>query len=298
MVIARLEDFFVAWSITNSGNDSVRMTRIAAEPARIVDMTNTFTELCANRNSSEADIRVLGHQLYEDLLSLFDDQIRRTSLLLLDLDTSLQRLPFAAVSRAGHQYLNDTHALIFLPAWWTLQPRPPDTVSSSANVLVVEGAASVPRFGSSGATASLPAEYLESDDVGGKFSHADSIKPPQSSLDTLRKLLPQAEVFHFSGHTLNREEETGLLLRYPDSLFTASSVNGISLRRCRLAVLATCSSAGPSAYGMDDTSNLTHALLIAGASNVVATLWDVELPGLSAHDAAVLRVDHPIGLNF
>jgi CHAT domain-containing protein len=276
LVIARLEDFFVAWSIKNSSDGSIRMIRIAAEPKRVVDMANTFTELCSNRDSSEADIRVLGYQLYDDLLSPFDDQTRQTSLLLLDLDGSLQRLPFAAVSNAAHQYLNDTHALIFLPGWWTLQPLPPDTVSSNPNVLVVEGAASMPRFGLSGATASLPAEYLESNDIGTKFSHVTLIKPPQSNSDTLRKLLPQAEIFHFTGHTLNREEETGLLLRYPDSLFTASSLNGISLRRCRLAVLATCSSAGPSPYGMDDTSNLTHALLIAGASNVVATLWDVD----------------------
>ncbi len=276
LVIAQLEDFFVAWSITNSGNESIRMVRIAVDPKRIVDMANTFTELCSNRNSSEADIRVLGHQLYNDLFAPFDDQIRQTSLLLLDLDPSLQRLPFAAVSGTGRQYLNDTHALIFLPGWWTLQPLPPDTISSAANVLIVEGAPSVPPVGSSGATAPLPAEYLESNDLGTKFLHATLVKPQQNSADMLRRLLAQAEVFHFTGHTLNREEETGLLLRYPDTVFTAASLKGISLHRCRLAVLATCSSAGQSAYSMDDTTNLTHALLTAGASNVVATLWDVD----------------------
>ena len=84
------------------------------------------------------------------------------------------------------------------------------------------------------------------------------------------------EVFHFSGHTLTDGDDTGLVLQYPDSLFLASSLKGISLRRCRLAVLATCSSAGRTEYGMEDTSNLAHALLTAGALNVVATLWDVD----------------------
>jgi CHAT domain-containing protein len=239
-------------------------------------MAHTLTELCANRYSSEDDIHVLGRQLYHELLSPFDDQIRQTSLLVLDVDSSLQRLPFAALTPADHRYLNDTHALVFLPAWWILQSPAPDKVPPTANALIIEGAASAPRSNSSGPAALLPAEYLESDDIAASFSRFLLIKPQQSSTALLRKLLPQAEVFHFSGHTLSQDDQTGLLLKYPDTLFTASSLSGISLRRCRLAVLATCSSAVNIDSSMDDTSNLAHALLTAGASNVVATLWDVD----------------------
>ena len=275
LVVARLEDFYVAWSVTNSGNDSIRMTKISTPSTNVADMAHTFTELCSDRDSSESDIDILGQQLYHQLFFPFDDQIRQTSLLDLDIDSSLQGLPFAALTLADHHYLNDAHALVFLSGWWTLQPLAQDKIPSTANALIVEGAASAPRSSSSGPAASLPVEYLEATDIAASFSRSLLVKPRQNSSALLRKLLPQAEVFHFSGHTLSQDDQIGLLL-YPDLIFTASSLSGISLRRCRLAVLATCSSAGKSDYGMDDTSNLAHALLTAGASNVVATLWDVD----------------------
>ena len=87
---------------------------------------------------------------------------------------------------------------------------------------------------------------------------------------------PMSRCFTLVGTPSRDGYQTGLLLKYPDTIFSASSLDGISLRRSRLAVLATCSSAGGTQYGMEDTASLTHALLTAGVSNVVATLWDVD----------------------
>jgi CHAT domain-containing protein len=275
IVIARLQDFYVAWTISSSSSNPVRMVKLVGSPAQMAATVHTLTELCSDRNSSQSDIQIIGGNLYHDLLSPFDDQIQMTRQLWLDVDTSLQGLPFAALTRNDHYYLNDTHSVVFLPGWWTLHPPAADTVSPSANALLVEGALSVPGPGSL-PTATLPAEYLESSGVARHFSHARLIQSQQSSSPLLRKLLPDAEVFHFSGHTFTNGDQTGLLLKYPDTIFSASSLDGISLRRSRLAVLATCSSAGGTQYGMEDTSSLAHALLTAGVSNVVATLWDVD----------------------
>jgi CHAT domain-containing protein/tetratricopeptide (TPR) repeat protein len=279
LIVAQLENTFVAWSISRYAEspvpiNPVRMIKLSTPPQRVSEATGTFAELCSDRDSSPHDIEVLGAKLYQYLLSPFDDQIQQTALLALEVDASLQRIPFAALSRPDHRYLNDTHALIFLPAWWTLHPPAPETIPADASALLVEGSASLPNS-ETAAASTIPAEYLESAEVAAHFSHSFLLRRQEASVAQILKRLPGVDVFHYNGHTFTVSEQTGLLL-HPNELFTASNLRGVSLTRCKLAVLAACSSAGGSGDGMEDTSNLAHALLTAGAANVVATLWDVD----------------------
>jgi CHAT domain-containing protein len=274
LVVARLENTFVAWSISRAMENQVRMIKVPGSPQTVSEAARTFAELCSDRDSSLRDIEILGARLYQDLLSPFDDQIRQTSRLSFEVDASLQRLPFAALTRPDRRYLNDTHALVFLPAWWTQHPPVPDTIPPHASVLLVEGAPSLPDA-EAGSASTIPAEYFESAAVATHFSRSFLLRQQQASVAQILKHLSSVDVFHYNGHTWTVSEQTGLLLQ-PDELFTASNLRGVSLGRCRLAVLAACSSANSSGQGMEDTSNLTHALLTAGASNVVATLWDLD----------------------
>jgi CHAT domain-containing protein/tetratricopeptide (TPR) repeat protein len=275
LVVARLEDIFVVWSLTGSAENRVRMITVPSSPQQVWETARTLTELCSDPYSSHADIEVLGSQLYRDLLSRFDDQIGHTSRLALEVDVSLQRLPFAALTRLDRRYLNDTHALVFLPAWWTLRASAPDTIPAKASALLVEGTASLPNSGS-GSASRIPPEYFDSAEVVEHFSRSFTLRRQQASVAQVLKHITQVDVFHYNGHMLTVSQQTGLLLQSPDELFTAANLRGVSLQRCRLAVLATCSSAGGPDESIEDTSNLTHAFLAAGAANVVATLWNVD----------------------
>jgi CHAT domain-containing protein len=273
LVMAQLEDAVVVWSLSGSAEKPVRMMVGSSSPQHVSEIAQTFTELCSDRDSSESDIEVLGSQLYRYLLLPFDDLVQHESRLALEVDAHLQRLPFAALIRPDHRYLNDTHSLVFLPAWWTLRPSAPDTIPEKASALLVEGAPGIPNSGTESAS-TIPAEYFVSREVATHFSRYVILQ--QTNVDQVLRHIPEADVFHYNGHSLTVAEETGLLLQSPNEIFTASKLRGVHLQRCKLAVLATCSSASGSDQGIEDTSNLTHALLIAGAANVVATLWDVD----------------------
>jgi CHAT domain-containing protein len=64
------------------------------------------------------------------------------------------------------------------------------------------------------------------------------------------------------------------------ALFTAAQVVGrLFLSRCELAVLAACNSGLPRQHDASEFTGLPGAFLVAGARNVVASLWP-------AHDGA------------
>jgi CHAT domain-containing protein len=274
VIVARLENYMVIWSISAAPGSSIRVARLPVSPDRLAQTAQVFAELCSDPNSPQSSIDFLGSQLYRDIFSSIDDQVRSASHIALETDATLQLLPFAALVTTDHCYFGDAHTLSMLPAWWTLRPAGSHELTSTAHALVVEGYPTLPSSGSHPAN-TIPPEYLEFDAVAAHFQHALSLNPEQATVAVLRLHLPEADVFHFSGHSFDEDGESGLLLR-PGILFTASDLRGISLRKNKLVVLATCSSAGTADLGLENTSNLTHAMLMAGAANVVATLWDVD----------------------
>jgi CHAT domain-containing protein len=69
-------------------------------------------------------------------------------------------------------------------------------------------------------------------------------------------------------------------------LWTAEEITvGESLPRCRLAVLTACEAAGGGLSAVDEMTGLPAALIAAGVTTVVASLWPVD------DDLAVLFTD-------
>ena len=88
-------------------------------------------------------------------------------------------------------------------------------------------------------------------------------------------------VLHLATHTLLDDRPGGgaaiVLSPEPggDGLLWASELQQVDVRR-RLTVLSACRSAHDPSRGKDTLSSLSGALLAAGASAVVASLWDVD----------------------
>jgi CHAT domain-containing protein/tetratricopeptide (TPR) repeat protein len=274
LVVADVGNGLIAWSLESSGEHGVHMIRLGSSPERISDFAQTFTELCSDRNASEENIAAIGSELYRDVFAPFQTQIDAVSSIALDIDPTFEHIPFVALVRPDHRYLDDTHALFFLPAWWTRRSSPSDVIPRPAHLLFVEGAATTPRTGAT-LPPTIPAELFQGSAVTARFSDPVLLRDRDATVIEIRRKIKQAEIFHYNGHTLTSMDQTGLLLRSPDHLFTAADLHGISIRKCRLAVLAACSSARGGNH-LEDTANLIHAFLAAGAHNVVATLWDVD----------------------
>jgi CHAT domain-containing protein len=275
LVVARLEDGYVVWSVPDQANGEVDMATVAEAPEQIELMANTLQELCSNRDSSESAIRLVGAKLYRSLFAPFRDRVEKADLLQFDLDAALRHMPIAALTQPSQRYVGIEHSLVVLPAWWSVRSAPEETISANPQTLLLEGETSI-ASSDDGSTSTLPEESLETRDLVKLYPRARLVRGQEVSIDALQKLLASAELFHFTGHTVQRNYDTGLLLSGPDGVFSAGSLKGVSMKACRLAVLATCSSTGESVHDLEDTGSLTHALLLAGAGNVVGTLWDVD----------------------
>ncbi|SFR99659.1 CHAT domain-containing protein [Granulicella pectinivorans] len=272
LVVARLEDRYVVWSVSPN---AIRMAVVPDTLEHVELMASTFGELCADRNSSPESIHILGAKLFRLLFAPFSNEIEGSSAIQFDLDAALRRLPLAALTQTTRGYLGLDHAITMLPPWWILRSSPDEPMPEHPRVLLVEGAPSV--LDASGSVVStLPEEYLETRDLAMLYPQALLIRSKESARADLPNLLSSAHLFHIDGHTVEHNNETGLLLANPDVVFSASSLKGVSLHACRLAVVATCSSTAGAEYSLEDHGSLPHALLVAGAHRVAGTLWDVD----------------------
>jgi CHAT domain-containing protein/tetratricopeptide (TPR) repeat protein len=265
LVYAKILDHYVAWSIpavSDGQARSIRAIRISDSTSQIADLASAFSRLCADRRSSLPDLTLLGGRLYGQLLAPFESDMRDSTLLRLELNDTLREVPFAALTMPGGHYLAERQASLLLPVSWTLHEPSKAIVTPEMHLLVVNGP-------------SLPAEYDESAEIATGFVHATVLHDADTT--RLQALLPAAEVFHYSGHASTDSERSGLTLGAGgEAPFTVESIAGLSLRGCRLAVLAACETDLAVSNSMEDSSNLPHALLNAGVDYVVATQWAID----------------------
>ncbi len=275
LVVGRLESEYIVWFVDNSPSHLVRLVHVPGSPQQIEEIARTLTELCADRHSSEQSIRAMGRELYEQLFGQLWPQLEKGGAVQLDLDRSLQDLPVASLVQHDGRYFGLAHTLVLLPAWWSVQLPAQETLTPSPQVLVVEGKIAGPA-GRDGSRALLAEQYLETRYLQTVFPAAYLLPSSQANTAELKRRLPKVELFHYSGHTTPTARQSALLLGASGDTFDAKAIDTLSLHNLRLAVLATCSSTGGLEAGVNDTGSITHALLRAGAANVIATLWDVD----------------------
>lgn len=275
LVVARVEEEYFVWSIDPNLNQQIRMVRLKRSPEAIEATANTLLELCARRESPEPSIRAIGAQLYSTLFADFQEQMNHAGSLQFDIDPRLQGVPFAALVQADGRYLGLAHSMVFLPAWWSVRPPAGERLQAAPHALLVEGrqAGALARDGS---VPMIPAQYLETRYLQDRFPGATLLRSSEASTTAIGHLLSQADVFHFSGHTVAGAGGRALLLGESGQLLDAATLSRLPVKHLRLAVLATCSSSGGKDAGINDVGSLAHALLAAGADNVIATLWDVD----------------------
>src|SRR5262249_55184288 len=87
--------------------------------------------------------------------------------------------------------------------------------------------------------------------------------------------LPEAELFHFTGHARFDGESARLVLAGEGALMDSRAIEK-SAKRCRLAVLSACSTAASERDGPWNVKSLVQAFWRAGTPQVIASRWEVD----------------------
>jgi tetratricopeptide (TPR) repeat protein len=279
LIIARVLNGYIAWSLSTDQKNPVREKVLAATPNAVSHRGSAFVRLCADPHSSAEDIAILGQGLYNDLLRPFADQISRAEHLDVDVDGSLADIPFAALEDHG-RYLGLEHPLNFLPNWWFERDRNAEG-DRGADRFATQAGLVILKESQSGAKALIPEDYDESGGISRLFPHAqlrtavlwrDGDELALSGSPDLKTILAHALVLHYVGHGLDEAPgpasggEPDLVLKLSDS----------SLPHCRLVVLAACQTLREREESAEDVPSFARIVLAAGAGHVLATQWDVD----------------------
>lgn len=285
LTYARLQDRYILW--VERPGAPVEAHPLALDAEAIDDLAATYAQLCGDPNSTSADRDAIGSRLAQVLLDPARDTIAHAGPIELEVDGSLQGLPFAALpTRSG--YLGLEHSLSYAQA--AIQPAsaiPDADPLPLRNIVLLRGI--------SGATNALPSEYDETRTLARQFTSArlEGVELVQGSQGlalsgsaSLPETLSSAVILHYSGHGLG-EAGNDLAGNDPSSAEPSGSAPSSgeaslmplvpgSLPHCRLAVLAACRTLGKREDDVDRVSSVAGTLLNAGAANVLATQWDVD----------------------
>ena len=272
LVYARLDRGYAAWSIARNGTHQVRFAWISMPPDRLAVLAETHATLARDVSSPVGLISTVAADIFNALMLPFADQIERATTLRIDMDPSLQSISVGALKDSKHGWLAAEHAILILPPWWSRHPLADQQSVRLERALVVVGN---PQIGTDGRTR-VPQQYAEPFEVARMFKDVHVLRYPGAKTSSLFSLLPRAQVFHYSGHAIERDGKTGLLLTTQDRLLTADAFSAGSLRDCLVAVLAGCTTIGRSAYRVEDPRSLVNAILLAGGRSVIGTQWDVD----------------------
>jgi CHAT domain-containing protein/tetratricopeptide (TPR) repeat protein len=200
----------------------------------------------------------------------------------------LARLPFGALIDARGRYLIESYTLHAAPAAAVFAFTAPAGASGAAlpsgGALFVGDPAAFPREGRQRRLPPLPATRDEVRQSASSLAPATPavLLGAEATEANVRRRWSGVSVLHFATHAVVRDDaplESFLALQPggpstdDDGRLTAAEVQSLSLP-AGLVVLSACSTARGRASA-DGIVGLTRAFFTAGASSVVATLWDV-----------------------
>jgi len=261
-----------AWVADNRG---IREVHIDLDREAIGDKAERFYRLCADRSSPLRDVRNAGDELYRLLFARLEPSIDASRTLLLDADELLSGIPWAALVTSDGQYFGEKYQFAVVPGL-LFHPQGGSSIASFSvgKVLIVNPTAAAFR---GQFFAPLPQAEEEAHELSHLFPGSTYLQGRHANLRELIHSLPDAAVFHFSGHAIGSEQGGELLLSGEDhNVLSAAVLSGMRLPHCRLVVLSACSTAVAEQDIVRNPDGLVQAFFSAGAQTVIASRWDVD----------------------
>jgi len=212
--------------------------------------------------------------LFNQLIAQIENDLSDRRRIVFIPDTTLSRVPFAALVAADGTYLVERHVVVVAPS---LAQAPRDAARSIASrtqpdVLLIDGP---PLFGR--AITPLFSARREANAIAALYGPRLTRLPQRWDRSVLGQRGATANIIHFSGHAIapNDGVDAALVTSRAQGAagrLTASEIAVMDLRRTDLVVLAACQTVGdPEGGGI----SLARAFLDAGVNNVVGTLWQI-----------------------
>jgi CHAT domain-containing protein len=242
------------------------------------ELAARFYALASDPRSEATALQRDTRSLYTSLIAPIESRLEPGRTLVIEAEGWLAQVPFEALLDPDGHYLIERAPMVHSLGQSTdasLHKSLP--ISKQMPALVVGSTAS----SQSNALVPLPDVLAETDAVAADFDFPNVLQGSQATLSAVRRELPAAAVFHFTGHALARNTGSGLVLLGEDSdrrapvLLGADKLRRLDLRNLQLAVLSTCNpeSGKDGARGFN---SIAEALQRNGVPNIVASRWAVD----------------------
>lgn len=250
-------------------HDGIRMVRLDAE-----GLEDDIRKFRAAVDQQEEGAIALSQKLYERLIRPLENDIRQKQGLLIIPHGALHYLPFAAL-HDGRRYLLEGYALRALPSASVLEYLRSGRTRNASSMLVLGN----PDLGA--AKYDLPSAQVEAQKIAGQSGRARLLLRQQATETVIKTNAADYSVLHVASHGIfntRKPLDSALLLskdEQNDGKLTVGELYSLRLN-ADLVTLSACETGLGQINSGDDVVGLTRGFLYAGASSVVASLWQVD----------------------
>jgi CHAT domain-containing protein/tetratricopeptide (TPR) repeat protein len=220
--------------------------------------------------------------LHKVVITPLQDAVPRDRPLFLAPYGMLHMLPLAAARDPQNgQYVIDTYRLAFAPSVAALWVAWQQTERIGQSSVPLNQALSVAYPGAAGGRNFLPNVIPEAEAVAGRFANTVRLYGQDATPNAVVTRSAGHAIVHFGCHgafNADYPEQSGLMLA-GGWLTVQRLLTDLKLEGVRICTLGACVSGLARVAEGDEPIGLAHAMLVAGAQVVVASLWNV-------HDAA------------
>ena len=272
LVYVAAEDRLLIWVIKD---EVTRLLIVPVPQQRIQSLSRRLYLLCSQPASSASEWRFAARELAGFLIAPVEAQLSSGQPVWVELDEPIGQIPFAVLPLRSGVPLGTVYSVSLLPGADFLKTKDVARAISTESPALSVGIADVPE--NSRGLAPLAAAIEELEEISRLFPHTRVLYNRQATARDVERELPRSVVFDFVGHSRNTAEKAALLLDGPDGEeLAAELVATMDLKRCRLAILSTCSAEAPEFFDESRPFGVALAFLRAGASTVLAPRWDLD----------------------
>jgi len=272
---AALPDGIAIWSYDNRG---VNAHWFPQSNQSLEELAGRFYDLASDPKSERSALRRDGQSLYGALIAPVESQLDPGRPLVIEADGWLARVPFEAlIDSNGHYLIERVPIVRSLGLNTDAALREDVPISHDLHALVLASTAASQDAG----LVPLPDVAAEADAVARNFHSSVVLKASEATLQAVEQKLPEAGIFHFTGHSAASQNGAALLLSASHAqkgalgLLTADKLRRLNPRNLQLAVLSTCYTESGS-DGARGFNNIAAALERGGVPHVVASRWAVD----------------------
>jgi CHAT domain-containing protein len=253
---------------------------VALDPTQLTNLAAHFSEMCADPASDLTRLRASGQNLYQALLAPVADLLGSGRVIVVEPDEAIGDLPFQALVTHDGRYLGEIHSVVLSFGIVIEQNlRPAGTFSRGARAVVVGSTA---NFVGAGTVFDPVIDAVnKATEVARLFPHATLLTGQTATVQDMKPLLNEAELFHYVGHAMSSVRQEGLIMlprrgAANAEVWAANKLASGSFGHLNLAVLSACSTGKNFRDRRETHGELVRTLLLAGVPSIVGSRWDVD----------------------